>query len=127
MRRLGAISFLLPVLVSTAFIFAGPGLSVSRARPLQTGKLVGTVLDVNDARIVGAAIKIENARFGRRLFSGDEGDFEVELPAGTYQITVQKEGFQRFELSPFRVNGKVCELVSIHMKVREPVSTLKVE
>jgi uncharacterized membrane protein len=117
MKNLKIISIILFVLIPTAFIFAGQRRSSPRVRNTQAGKIIGVVLDANNARIVGATIKIENARFNRELQSGEEGNFEVELPAGTYQITVEKHGFQRFELSPFRVNANVCELVNVHMEV----------
>jgi len=86
----------------------------------------GVVLDANNARIVDTVIKIENAKFRRRVKSDDEGSFRIELPPGDYRITAEHSGFKRFEFSPFRAKAGVCELVNIHMEVETPPSTVKV-
>ena len=106
--------------------FAEQTSSSAHAEDLKTSTISGVVLDANNARIVGATIKIENAEFSRRVKSGDEGNFRVEIPAGLYQITAECQGFRRFELSPFRANASACELINIHMEVDVPKSTLKV-
>ena len=53
------------------------------------GKIQGVLLDINDARIVGARIIIESGQLKRQLRSRNEGDFEIQVPAGTYQIKVE--------------------------------------
>jgi hypothetical protein len=106
-------------------------LGVAAQRPtstpdLQNVAINGVVLDVNDARIVGAIIKIENAEVRRRVKSDDEGNFRIELPPGEYQISAEQPGFRKFVFSPFRAKTGVCELVNIHMEVEVPKSPLKV-
>ena len=81
------------------------------------GKIQGVLLDINDARIVGARVIIENGKLKRELTSADEGNFEIELPAGSYQIRVEANGFRKFELSPFKVKAGVTEMINIHMEV----------
>jgi hypothetical protein len=81
----------------------------------KTGKIQGVLLDVNDARITGARILIENASLKRELRSASEGDFQIQLPAGSYQIKVQANGFRKFELSPFKVKANVAEMINIHI------------
>jgi hypothetical protein len=81
------------------------------------GKIQGVVLDANDARIVGATITIETPGFKRQLKSGDEGNFELRLPAGVYLIKADASGFRNFELSPLTVKANVSELINIHMEV----------
>lgn len=127
MKALKAIPMILLALVPFLIAFAEPSLSSPHAATLQTGRIIGVVLDANNARIVGATIKIKNARFNREVRSGEEGDFEAELPAGAYRITVEQPGFRRFELSSFRVNADVSQTVSVHMKVKEPRGLEKVE
>jgi Carboxypeptidase regulatory-like domain len=127
MKRLRISSLVLLALVPTILILAGQRRPVPRAGNSQVGKINGTVLDKNEARIAGATIEIENAKFSRVLHSNDEGYFEVELPAGMYRMTVEMAGFKRFVLSPFRVKARARELVSIHMEAQPPVSTLKIE
>jgi len=86
----------------------------------------GVVLDANDARIVGATVKVENSKVSRLLKTDYEGNFRVELPSGEYKITAEEEGFRRFEFSPFRAKAGVCELVNIYMEIKAAKSTLKV-
>lgn len=81
------------------------------------GKVMGVVLDPMDARIVGAKVTFWNAQVTLAVSSGEEGDFEVVLPAGEYRVEVESPGFRRFELSPFRVKPEVTELVNVHMVV----------
>jgi len=49
-----------------------------------TGKVAGVILDANDARIVKASITMWNGETTRKTKSGDQGEFEVSLPAGSY-------------------------------------------
>jgi uncharacterized protein (DUF58 family) len=127
MKILRSISMVLLVLASTMFISAGQRLSSARVPNLQTGKIIGVVVDVNNARIVGATIKIKNARLNREARSGEEGDFEVELPAGAYQMTVEQPGFRRFELSLVGVKANAREMVNVQMEVEEPRGLQKVK
>jgi hypothetical protein len=98
------------------------GLSVG----LQTrmSRVAGVVLDTNEARIVGAKITVEDARVKRVVRSDDEGKFEVDIPAGTYNITVEQPGFKKFQLPGFRV--ETSELLNIHMEVEPPQLPRKV-
>ena len=127
MKTLRIISTILLALLPIMYTSAEQRLSFARTSNLQTGKIIGVVLDANNARIVGAAIKIKNAQFYREAQSGAEGEFAFELPAGVYQITVEQPGFRRFKLSSFRVQAHVRELVNIHMEVKEPRGLQKVE
>jgi Carboxypeptidase regulatory-like domain len=114
------------VLSPTVWTLVGHGRSVSRTDNSQVGKITGTVLDKNEARIAGATIKIENSELSRVVRSNYEGYFEVELPAGMYRMTVEMAGFKRFVLSPFRVKARVRKSVSLHMEAKPPASTLKI-
>jgi hypothetical protein len=94
--------------------------SALRASSVQTGRLVGMVVDANGSRIAGAAITIERDQFERVVKSDDEGKFEVEAPPGNYQLTVEQPGFKKFYLPNFRFAAGTCELVNIHMVVAMP-------
>ena len=107
-------------LIVASFIFPNiwaNQLSGSGPKQAVTGKIQGVLLDINDARIVAATVIVENAYFKRELKSGDEDDFEVQVPAGTYQIRVQANGFRKFELSPFKVRANTTEMINIHLDV----------
>ncbi|HEY0375738.1 MAG TPA: carboxypeptidase-like regulatory domain-containing protein [Pyrinomonadaceae bacterium] len=90
-------------------------------------RIVGVVLDPNGARIPFATIRIENAKAAREAYTSDEGAFEVELPAGTYRITVEAQGFRTIEIVSFNARADRRESLEVRMKVKPPESTLKVE
>jgi uncharacterized membrane protein len=121
MKALRITFVILLALFSTALTPAGQKSLNSRE-----SKIVGTVVDKNGARIAGAVVKIENAQVSRAALSDTEGVFKVELPAGAYQMTVEMEGFKKFELSTFRVKAGARKTVSVQMEVKIPQSTLKV-
>lgn len=112
--------------ISNLFTFAQRAVPSQRGDDTSMVHIIGLVLDVNNSRIVGARINFENANLKRQLRSDDEGRFEIKLPAGTYQITAEQRGFKTFQLSGFRANARMCELVNIHMEMEPPKSTLKV-
>ena len=91
-----------------------------QANSVQSGRLVGMVVDVNGSRIAGATITVEREKFEKVVKSDDEGRFEVEAPSGTYEITVEQPGFKKFYLPNFRFTSATCELVNIHMDVSMP-------
>jgi hypothetical protein len=128
MKSLKIIFILLLALAPAALPEALQSSSASaHARTLRTSRIVGTVLDKDDSRIAGATIKIENAEFNRVVLSGDQGDFEVRLPAGVYRFTAEMDGFEKVVLSPLRVKAGARESVSIHMEIKEPAGLLKVD
>ncbi|HWT01827.1 MAG TPA: carboxypeptidase-like regulatory domain-containing protein [Pyrinomonadaceae bacterium] len=89
-------------------------------------RIAGVVLDANGARIVDAIVRIENADVSRETYTSDEGSFEVELPAGTYRITVVAQGFRTVEIVSFRARADKRESLKVRMKVKPPESTLKI-
>ncbi|HEX2271526.1 MAG TPA: carboxypeptidase-like regulatory domain-containing protein [Pyrinomonadaceae bacterium] len=94
--------------------------SALRASSAETSRLVGMVVDANGSRIAGATITVERDQFERVVKSNDDGKFEVEAPAGTYELTVEQGGFKKFHLPGFRFAPGTCELVNIHMDVQMP-------
>ena len=104
----------------------GVGAQAPSSTQDQNATINGVVLDVNDARIVGAMIKFESTDVRRRVKSDDEGSFRIELPPGEYRISAEQMGFKKFLLSPFRAKTGVCELVNIHMEVEIPKSPVKI-
>ena len=82
-----------------------------------TGKIMGTLLDVNGSRVANAKVRVESAKFKWEVESDEAGDFTVELPAGEYRIFVQAVGFRDFESAFLRVKPKVTEMINIHLVV----------
>jgi len=81
------------------------------------GKIKGAILDVNDARVTNAGITIEGNKIKRVVKSDDQGQFEVSLPAGSYQITVKANGFRRFVYSSLTIHANETEMINIHVVV----------
>jgi hypothetical protein len=88
-----------------------------RSSETLTGKIMGLILDANDSRVINATVRIASPKIKREIQSGQEGEFEVEMPAGSYQITVEANGFRRFVYSPFKVKPNVSEMINIHLEV----------
>jgi Carboxypeptidase regulatory-like domain len=65
-----------------------------------TGDVQGTVSDPSGAGIAGAKITIKNLGTGqsRVVTASQSGDYSApQLEIGTYQITIEKDGFRAFE------------------------------
>ena len=92
----------------------------------QSGRITGVVVDPNDARVVGATIKIANADFKQMRRSDSEGKFELQAPAGVYNLTVEQSGFKKFRLRDVRVGAGTRELGNIKLEVAPPQSPMKI-
>src|SRR5215467_2046747 len=78
------------------FLF-GPQVSFAQTG---TTSLRGTVTDKSGGAIAGAAVTLANPvqSLLRKTETGKNGEYEfLALPPGTYQLTVEKEGFRKFE------------------------------
>ena len=82
------------------------------------GRIMGTLLDVNDARVPRARIEVEGEGFKWDRESDEAGDFTVDVPAGMYRIYVRANGFRKFESAFLRVKSDVTEMVNIHLEVQ---------
>ncbi|MCB1023383.1 MAG: carboxypeptidase regulatory-like domain-containing protein, partial [Acidobacteria bacterium] len=63
-----------------------------------TARLTGVVRDTSDAVVPGATVTLTNESTGTSLntISGNNGAFSFDLiQAGTYTVTVEKEGFKK--------------------------------
>lgn len=78
-----------------------------------TGKIKGLVLDPNEARIPGCAILILGEHVTRRLSSNEFGEYESEVPAGTYRITADLPNYFPFRRAPVRVHPGTVVTINI--------------
>lgn len=82
------------------------------------GKLKGVVVDkINEARIAKASIKITGRKVKRKIVTDDEGTFQIKLPVGTYQITVQYTGFRIFNRKNVIVYKNATTTVDVTLKI----------
>ena len=73
----------------------------SSTAPDQQGTLSGKVMDENGEAIPGATIRVQETNKGAS--SGLDGDYTIDLPAGTYTITVSLVGFQTTEIKGVKI------------------------
>lgn len=85
-----------------------------------TGKLKGVLLDVHGAKVVKAVVKVEGGKVKRRVESGSEGEFEFELPPGSYRMTVAAEGFRRHVSARLEVRSGETKVVTVSLRAAEP-------
>lgn len=86
----------------------------------QFGKIKGRVVDVNSARIFKADVVIVGEGLRWRLTTNSEGEFEMSLPVGEYQLSVEADGFRRFASEKFQIKTGKTKSFSIEMQIRKP-------
>jgi outer membrane receptor protein involved in Fe transport len=83
------------------------------------GTILGTVTDASDALVSGATVKARNMGTGleRNSQTSADGSYSIpELPIGTYEVTVTKEGFQTSVTSSVIVNVASERRVDVQLK-----------
>jgi hypothetical protein len=90
------------------------------ASPKQFGKIRGRVVDINKARIVRADLLIFGAGRSWRLMTNTEGEFEIALPVGEYQLSVEAGGFRRFASQKFSLKSGKTQRFNIEMQIAQP-------
>jgi hypothetical protein len=61
-----------------------------------TGSLKGVIVGLYGNPVGGASVIVENKNIKREVTADDEGNFKVELPDGTYRITVKSPGLKAY-------------------------------
>jgi hypothetical protein len=86
-----------------------------------TGALQGTVVDANNAVIIGATVTLTNAALAvsRKTTTHKDGTFVFALvqPAEGYQITVEADGFQRWVATNITVNVTEISVANARLSV----------
>src|SRR5579875_552924 len=93
------------------------------------GSINGTVTDTSGAAIPGAKVTVVNnqTNLTRTVVSGKDGFFQVlDLPIGTYTVTVDHPGFQRASFPSIRVNTALATTVPATLKVGSASETVEV-
>ena len=72
-----------------------PAALAQSSRPqAEPGKLVGMIVDANEARIATAKILITGHGLTREVPVDEEGFFQIDLPQGRYSVTITANGFR---------------------------------
>lgn len=82
-----------------------------------TGKLKGIVVDWQYARVLGSCLTVKSENLEKKVVVDTNGAFEVELPAGIYQVTAQSPGFQRFHWKELHIEPNAIKTLNIMLKV----------
>ena len=75
---------------------AATGANAEEQAPEPIGILSGTVSDPSGAKISHAAVHLESSRLRRDIKTDNAGVFSAPLPAGTYAVTIDAEGFRTY-------------------------------
>ncbi len=87
---------------------------------VDTGAIVGTVVDAQQQRVPGATIRLRREETGveRTAKSGNDGSFTFSpLAIGTYSLTVEQEGFERYVQTGLSITAQstLREDVALHV------------
>ena len=93
------------------------------------GSINGTVMDSSGAVIVGVEVDIKNLGTGLTVKAKTQSDGTysvVDLPIGTYSVTMSKEGFKTETHSEILVQGNRASTVNGTLQPGEVTSTVEV-
>ena len=91
--------------------------------------LSGTVTDTSGAVVPGAKVTVQNAasKVARRVTSDKNGFFSLsQLPAGTYNVIAEAQGFQKWVGNGIVLNASDNKTVQIGMRVGAATETVEV-
>lgn len=116
-KRAAALLFLSVVLTATAWA------------QVQTGRIVGTVIDAQKAALPNATVTVTGAATNQSVTvsANERGDFVApSLNPGLYRVTVSSAGFQTTVINSVEVQVGQSARVDVEMKVGEVSSTIEV-
>ena len=106
-------------------------LCTPRAYAQQTlGGITGTVTDASGAVVPAATVTIvgDQTKLTRTLQTNDTGRYDfVNLPIGSYTITVTRTGFQSLNIPSIQVQANRTATVDATLKVGQVGETITVE
>jgi hypothetical protein len=95
-----------------ALVFALNSLSLTEAATFRrsiiqsgSGTFVGVIVNMKGKRIRGASVTVTGTSFTREVKPNRDGYFELDLPVGTYKITVKKSGFATYSLTELEIKS----------------------
>ena len=112
-------SVMLPILLATTILAQGT-----------TSRVAGTVTDQNGGAVSGATVTLKNEATGIAFTttSGSSGAYTFDLiPAGTYQVTVEKSGFKKFITTGNVVQINQPATINVAMQVGDVSASVTVE
>jgi hypothetical protein len=119
--------FAAAALTAMAAILVTPASANAQGSP--TGTLAGTVADPSGAILPGVTVVATGAQTGvtQQATSGTAGDWRIPaLPAGTYSLSFELDGFKRLVRSGVTVEAAVTRSVPVTLEVGGMSETVQV-
>jgi hypothetical protein len=115
------------IVKSLVFVIIGAAMSVftpasGQSVPPGPAKFKGVAifaLDREKQLVTKATVVIEGAGKKLNLETDDNGEINVELPAGEYKLTVEAPGFKRLILTDFCMTGGARITYEFRMEIRD--------
>ncbi len=104
--------------------------SFAKAQTAATGQIAGTILDPQNAAVVGAEISVQSAgtNISRKVASDQTGSYAVPLlPPGNYSVTVSAQGFKTQTIPAVTVNVTETSTVRVQLELGQTTETITVE
>ena len=102
-------------------------LTFSILAQFETATVLGTIRDANDAVVVGATVTLKNIETGisSTITTDSNGDFQfVNTKIGTYQITVEKQGFNKLVADKINAQVNARQRVDLTLQVASTTETV---
>jgi len=109
----------------TLCLFVVPGMFAQS----QFGSLSGTVTDTSGAITAGANVVVKNMASGelRKTVTNKDGFFSMStVPSGTYEVSVEMSGFQKWVGTGIVLNGSDSKTMNVQLKVGTTNETIEV-
>jgi Carboxypeptidase regulatory-like domain len=111
-------------------VFAALSLAIYAMAQNATGTLTGHTTDASNASVPGAKVTVENKATNVRFttITNNEGRFyQRYLQPGTYTVTVEKPGFQRFVQNDVLLDVEQTISLDIPLRVGDVATSVQVE
>ena len=119
-----------PILTFLAMVLFLSSLSINALAQGTTSRLTGTVTDNSGAAVKGVAVTLTNEGTGNSLTTetSDSGSYTFDLiPAGTYSVTAEQQGFKKIISKENVVNINQPATVNISLEVGGVAETVTVQ
>jgi uncharacterized membrane protein len=82
---------------------------------VKTGKIKGVVVDYAGGVLPTTKITIKSEKTKHELTTSDLGEFEIELPVGTYQVVAKKGGYKHGKLTQVEITEGATNTIKIKL------------
>jgi hypothetical protein len=97
---------------------------------IERATLTGTITDQSGATVPGARVTVvsPSTGFERHADTGNSGAYSVtDLPIGTYNVTISREGFKTFEVKGIELFVRQTRTVDAQLQVGSAIARVEVQ